>query len=94
MLANNLLASFPPHSPFSILEVLESNVLDVFHQVVVAGVNCKLPQDLNLDQAEDELHRQVPSLLYCVTLHAPPCLTPGEGREWGKGLKKVIQGLA
>ena len=42
-------------------EVLEAEVLDVMDEVLVAGVHAQLFQDLDEDEAEDELDGQVPT---------------------------------
>lgn len=49
--------------PFSVLEVLEGDVLDVRHQVLVSRVELQLFEHIDQHQTEDKLHRKSSSLL-------------------------------
>jgi len=45
-----------------VAEMLEAEVLDVMDEVLVAGMDAQLFEDLDEDEAEDELHGQVAPL--------------------------------
>lgn len=49
-------------SPLSVLEVLEGQVLDISHKVILTRVEGQLLEHLNEHQAEEKLHGQIPPL--------------------------------